>query len=65
MDKPKAVLENETHSRDFEMQTDHLIKPNRLAIHVINSKKIICPIVDFAVPSNQNDKFKKDKIFVK
>ena len=41
MHNPESVLENETHkiSRDFEVQTDHLISARRPDIEIVNKKK--------------------------
>ena len=46
------VLENDTHKLlwVFRIQTDHLILARRLDLKIINKKKIIYKIVDFAVP---------------
>ena len=50
---------------DFNMQTDHLIPNRRLDLTIINKKKRICKIVDFAVPVdhriNLKESEKKDK----
>ena len=51
MHKPAPVLENDTHKLlwDFNIQTDHLIPARRPDLIIINKKKRICKIVDFAV----------------
>ena len=65
MYNPAPVLENDSHKLlwDFNIQTDHLIPARRQDI--INKKKKICKIVDFAVPAdhriNLKESEKKDK----
>ena len=61
MHNPAAVHENDTHKLlwDFDIQTDHLISARRLDLIIINKKKRICQIVDFAVPPDQRIKLKK------
>ncbi len=51
MHNPAPVLENDTHKLlwDFNIQTDHLIPARRPDLIIINKKKRICKIVDFAV----------------
>ena len=41
MQKPKSVLENETHKIlwDFEIKTDHLISARRLGQVIVKKKK--------------------------
>ena len=50
---------------DFNIQTDHLIPARRPDLIIINKKKRICKIVDFAVPAdhgiNLKESEKKDK----
>ena len=50
---------------DFDLQTDHLILARRPDLIMINKKKRICKIVDFAVPADHRIKLKvsekKDK----
>ena len=64
---PAPVLENDTHKLlwDFNIQTDHLIPARRPDLIIINKKKTICKIVDFAVPAdhriNLKECEKKDK----
>ena len=66
MHNPAAVLENNTHKLlwDFDIHTDHLISA-RPDLIIINKKKRICKIVDFAVPADHRIKLeefeKKDK----
>ena len=66
-DNPAPVLENDTHKFqwDFNIQTDHLIPARRPDLIIINWRKIICKIVDFAVPAdhriNLKECEKKDK----
>ena len=52
MHNPAPVLENDTHKLlwDFKIQTDHLIPARRSDLIIINKKKKICKIVDFAIP---------------
>ena len=54
MHNPAPVLENDTHKLlwDFDIQTDHLIWVRRPDHMIINKKKKICKIVDFAVPAD-------------
>ena len=67
MHNPAPVLENDLHKLlwDFSIQTDHLIPVRRPELIIINKKKIICKIVDFAVPAdhriNLKESEKKDK----
>ena len=67
MHNPAPVLENATHKLiwDFNIQTDHLIPARRLDLIIINKKKRICKIVDFAIPEdhriNLKESEKKDK----
>ena len=62
-----AVLENDSHKLlwDFNIQTDHLIPARRPDLIIINKRKRICKIVDFAVPAdhriNLKESEKKDK----
>ena len=50
---------------DFNIQTDHLIPARRPGLIIINKRKRICKIVDFAVPAdhriNMKESEKKDK----
>ena len=41
MDKPKSVLENQTHKIhwDFKIQTNHIIPVRRPNLELINQKK--------------------------
>ena len=61
MYNPSAVLENDTHKFlwDFDIQTDHLITVGRPNLIIINKKKKICKIVDFAVPADHRIKLKE------
>ena len=67
MHNPTPVLENDTHKLpwDFNIQTDHLILARRPDLIIINKKKRICKIVDFAVlvdhRINLKESEKKDK----
>ena len=62
-----SVLENDSHKLlwDFNIQTDHLIPARRPDLIIINKRKRICKIVDFAVPAdhriNLKESEKKDK----
>ena len=49
---PAPVIENDTHKLlwDFNIQTDYLIPTRWPDLRIINNKKRICKIVDFAVP---------------
>ena len=61
MHNPAPVLENDTHKLvwDFDIRTDHLISTRRTDLIIINNKKRICKIVDFAVPANHRIKLKE------
>ena len=64
MHNPASVLENDSHNLlwDFNIQTDHLIPARRPDLIIINKRKRICKIVDFAVPRiNLKESEKKDK----
>ena len=67
MHNPAPVLENDSHKLlwDFNIQTDHQILARRPDLIIINKKKRICKIVDFAVPAdhriNLKEGEKKDK----
>ena len=67
MHNPAPVLENDSHKLlwDFNIQTDHLIPTRRPDLILINKRKRICKIVDFAVPAdhriNLKESEKKDK----
>ena len=67
MHNPAPVRENDSHKLpwDFNIQTDHLIPVRRPDLIIINKKKRICKIVDFAVPAdhriNLKESEKKDK----
>ena len=69
MHNPAPVLENDTHKLlcDFNIQTDHLIPARRPDLIIINKKKRISKIVDFAVlvdhRINLKECEKKDKYF--
>ena len=64
---PAPVLENDSHKLlwNFNIQTDHLIPARRPDLIIINKRKRICKIVDFAVPAdhriNLKESEKKDK----
>ena len=67
MHSPAPVLENDTHKLlwNFDIHTDHLISVRKPDLKIINKKKRICKIVDFAVPADHiiklNECEKKDK----
>ena len=67
MHNPVPVQENDSHKLlwDFNIQTDHLIPSRRPDLVIINKRKRICKIVDFAVPAdhriNLKESEKKDK----
>ena len=63
MHNPAPVLENNTHKLlwDFDIRMDHLISARRPELLIINKKKIICTIVDFAVPANHRLKLKESE----
>ncbi len=54
MHNPAPVLENVLHKLlwDFNIQTNHLIPARRPDLIILNKKKRICKIVDFAVPAD-------------
>ena len=54
MNKSEYLRENETHTilLVFEIQTDSQISARRTDQVLINKKKRICHLVDFAVPVN-------------
>ena len=62
MHNPAPVLKNDTHKLIwyFDIHTDHLISAGRPDLIIINKKKkIICKIVDFAVPADHRVKLKE------
>ena len=61
MHNPAPVIENDTHKLlwDFDIQMDHLISTRRPDLKIINKKKKICTIVDFAVPADHRTKLKE------
>ena len=63
MHNPAPVLENNTHKIlwDFNIQMDHLISARRSDLIIINKKKRICKIVDFAVPADHRITLKECK----
>ena len=58
---PAPVLENDTHKLlwDFDIQTDRIISARRPGLIIINEKKKICKIVDFAIPADHRIKLKE------
>ena len=48
-----------THVWDFDIQMDQLISVRRPDLIIINNKKSISKIVDFAVPANLRIKLKE------
>ena len=63
MHSPAPALENITHKLlwDFDVQMDNLISTRRPDLIIINSKKRICKIVDFAVPADHRIKLKQSE----
>ena len=63
MHKLAPVLENDLHKLlwDFNIQTDHLIPVRRPDLIIINKKKRICKIVDFAVPADHRINLKESE----
>ena len=61
MHNPAPVLKNDTHKLlwDFDIHTDHLISARRPDLMIINKKKRICKIVNFAVPADHRIKLKE------
>ena len=61
MHNPAPVLQNDTHKLlwDFDIHTDHLISGRRPDLLIINKKKRICRIVNFAVPADHRIKLKE------
>ena len=54
MHNTAPVLENNTYNLlwDLDIHSDHLISVRRPDLIIINKKKRICKIVDFAVPAD-------------
>ena len=63
MNNPVIVLENDMHKLlwDFNIQSDHLIPARRPDLIIINKKKKICKIVDFAVVADHRINLKKSE----
>ena len=61
MHNPAPVLENNTHKLlwDFDIHTDHLLSERRPDVIIINNKKRICKIVDFADPADHRIKLRE------
>ena len=61
MHNPAPVLENHTHKLlwDFNIQTDHLISARIPDLIIINKKKKISKIFDFAVPADHKINLKE------
>ena len=61
MHNTASVRENDTHKLqwDFDTQTDHLILARRPDLIIINKKKRIFKVVDFAVPADHRIKSKE------
>ena len=61
MHNQAPFLENNTHKLlwDFDIRTDHLLSARRPGQKIINRKKGICKIVDFAVPADYRIKLKE------
>ena len=56
---PAPVLENDTHKLLWDIQTDHLTPARRPDLIIINKKKTICKIVDFAVSADHRINLKE------
>ena len=63
MHNPAPVLENDSHKLlwDFNIQTDHLIQARRSDLIIINKRKRICKVVDFAVPADDRINLKESE----
>ena len=63
MPNPAPVRENDSHKLlwNFNIQTDHLIPARRPDLIIINKRKRICKIVDFAVPADNRINWRKVK----
>ena len=49
--------------RDFSIQTDHVIQPQRPDLVAVDKKERSCKIIDFAVPTESRiEEKEKDKI---
>ena len=64
--EPKSVLENEDYkiliSRDFSIQTDHVIEARKPGLVVVDKKRT-CKIIHFAVPEDSRfEEKEKEKI---
>ena len=63
MHNPAPLLENDTHKLlwDFDIQTYYLISAWRPDLIIINKKKKICKVVNFAVPADHRIKLKESE----
>ena len=63
MHNPAPVLENDTQKLlwNFDIQMDPLISARRPDLKIINKKKKICKVVDFAVPADHRIKLKESE----
>ena len=63
MHNQAPVLENDSHEFlwDINIQTDHLIPARRPDLIIINKRKRICKIVDFAVPADHRISLKESE----
>ena len=63
MHKPDSITDNERQKilLDLEIQTYHPILARWPDLVLINKKKIICHLVDFAVPVDHRGKMKESK----
>ena len=61
--QPGACPKNDSHKLlwDFNIQTDHLIPARRPDLIIINKRKRICKIVDFAVPADHRINLKESE----
>ena len=53
--------ENHKNLLDYEIKTDHLIPARRPDLVLINKKKRMCQLVDFAVPADHRVKLKENE----
>ena len=63
MHNPTPVLENDTHQLlwDFNIETDQLIPARRPDLIIVNKKKRIRKIDDFAVPADHRKNLKESE----
>ena len=63
MHNPAPVLEDDMHKLlwDFNIQSDHIIPARRPDLIIINKKKKLCKIVDFAIPADHRINLKESE----